>query len=746
MAGRRPRAPTPVVEERGKTHALAPEPGMPGKRPLAPTAWLPLVLVILAGLWRQGQALRLPFFADDYFFLDRVRGRSLLPALVSQDPLGNFVRPVGRQLYFWVISATGASPVAAHAVNLGLFLLILALLYAIASRLASSRAAVVAVGILALHYAADIPIRWASGSQDLLAAAGGLASLWLFLRGWRAASAGSLLLALLSKETVVLTPVVAALAARRPGEPWRRTATRAWPLFAVVTLWALFWFAAMRPSGMSKLSVGPLSVVAALAHLPQVLVGAEWRAGGRLYFPDSPASLVPVFLVACALLLAWADTRRTGAEPAAEKRPPSRGDTRSASRGEGQPAARTEGRPSSRTDALPGSPARRAPSPARDPAIALGAVWALAGALPVTVVAWTWSNYYYLFALCGLALLLGTLLARAHRVLGLAVLVGLAWGSEVGRNLDEFATAPGAWTHQSHLSRYYIDRGMAHLDRYLASMRRARPTVPPHSIIFFADIPAQVGWQAGDGPLVRWAYHDSTLQSHYLSMFSFELASRGPVFVFRAVGDSLEDLTPRPVLMRELAMSFLTGENLSSARDALRLDLVQHPADPMAEYWLGWTTLALGDTSEAVIHLTRGGCSLEGGPSPELLQAEARLAAGDTLGTERLLGLAVARHALDPGTHAALAEFELKRMVASPYGLIEAFAARLLAPQHPLCWRRWGFVQYFWGHHDEAGESLARYFALAGPAAAGDREAIELAGVIRRSLPGGELAQRAIHR
>ena len=701
MAGRGPQAHTPVAEERGKARAPAPEPGMTGKRPLAPAAWLPLALVILAGLWRQGQALRLPFFADDYFFLDQVRGRSLLPALVSQDPLGNFVRPVGRQLYFWLITATGASPVAAHAVNLALFLLILVLLYAIARRLASFRAAVVAAGILALHYAADIPVRWASGSQDLLATAGGLASLWLFLHGWRAASAGSLLLALLSKETVVLTPVVAALAARRPGEPWRRTASRAWPLFAVVVLWALFWFATMRPSGMGKLSVGPLSLVAALAHLPQVLVGAEWRAGGKFYFLDSPVSLVPAFLVVCALLLAWGHSGRTEARP---------------------------------------------PSPARDPAIGLGAVWALAGALPVTVVAWTWSNYYYLFALCGVALLLGALLARAHRALGLVVLVGLAWGSEIGRSLDEFATAPGAWTHQSHLSRYYIDRGMAHLDRYLASMRRARPALPPHSIIFFGDIPAQVGWQAGDGPLVRWAYRDSTLQSHYLSMFSFELASRGPVFVFRAVGDSLEDLTSRPVLMRELAMSFLTGENLSSARDALRLDLIQHPADPMAEYWLGWTMLALGDTSAAALHLTQAGCSLEAGPSPELQEAGARLAAGDTLGTERLLGLAVARHALDPGTHAALAEFELRRMVASPYGLIEALAARLLAPQDASCWRRWGFVQYFWGHHDEAGQSLAHYFALAGPAAAGDREAVELADVIRRSLPGSELAQRAIHR
>ena len=69
----------------------APGPAFPA---LAPVGALALVLV--AGAWLQISALRLPFFADDYLFLDQIRGRSLWAALTSPDPLRNFWRPVGR--------------------------------------------------------------------------------------------------------------------------------------------------------------------------------------------------------------------------------------------------------------------------------------------------------------------------------------------------------------------------------------------------------------------------------------------------------------------------------------------------------------------------------------------------------------------------------------------------------------------------------------------------------------------------
>ena len=683
-------------------------------------AWAPLALVLLAGLWRQGGALRLPFFADDYFFLDSVRHRSLLAALVSPDALGNFVRPVSRQLYWWAVSVTGASPLVAHAINLALFLAILALLFAVVRRLASTRAAAIAAGLLAVHYAIDIPVRWASGSQDLLAAAGGLAALWLFLRGWRFASAGALLLALLSKETVVLAPAVAALAARRAGEPWRRTISRAWPLAAAVAIWAAFWRVSMRPSAVGQLSAGPLSVLAALAHLGQVLIGVEWRAGESLVPRISIVFLAPLALTACAALIAFQTPRRP--KPVA--------DHASASRH------------------AQSSPA---PAPAVIPSpravLAVGIVWMIAGALPVTAVAPIWSNYYYLFALCGAGLVAGALLARTRAAIAVAVLVALALGSEVGRKLDEFATAPGAWTIESHLTRYYIDRGMAHAGRYLASLRRQRPDLPPRSVIFFAEIPAQLGWQAADGPLVRWAYRDSSLRSYYLSGFTYARASRRPLFVFQASGDTLRDITSHPLLMIELAMNFLAGERYDTARDALRLALDRNAHDEMAAYCMGWVQWATGDSTGAMRRLESVGCVADTGPSPELRDAGRRLAAGDSAGAEKILQQAVATHALDPRAHVALCELEaLRYHMGGPYVLIEAFAAHLLAPGDALSWRRWGFVQEYWGRDPEALRSLERYFALGGARAAGDRVAHDLAESIRRGLPGGDIAQSFVRR
>lgn len=69
---------------------------------------------------------------------------------------------------------------------------------------------------------ADVPVRWVSGSQDLIAMLCACAAILLFVDG-RALLAGvSLLLALLSKETVALTPVIAMMAGESDGAnaPW----------------------------------------------------------------------------------------------------------------------------------------------------------------------------------------------------------------------------------------------------------------------------------------------------------------------------------------------------------------------------------------------------------------------------------------------------------------------------------------------------------------------------------------------
>src|SRR5215470_3427343 len=267
--------------------------------------WAILGLILTSALVLHGAAVRVPFFADDYLFLDQVRHRPLVTVLTERDPLGNFFRPAGRQLHFWTLSyLTRESPLAFHAVNVALFLAAVAILFLLARRLAGIRAAVVASSVLALHYAADVPIRWASGSQELWALTGTLATVLLYVSGRKTGAAPVFLFALLSKETVLLAPAVAIVADRAPGESWRAATRRAWPLGAAVAAWAALWVATRHQhAAVAAQGLSPLSPFAALVHLVQVTVGLEWIAGALMKnFAVQPPWLA---LAPVALAITW---------------------------------------------------------------------------------------------------------------------------------------------------------------------------------------------------------------------------------------------------------------------------------------------------------------------------------------------------------------------------------------------------------------------------------------------------------
>ena len=128
-----------------------------------------LGLTVLAALVLNLPALRTPFFADDYLFLDQVRHKSLIEALRTPDPLSNFYRPVSRQLYFWIIAgASNESPKAFHVAGLACFVALLVLLFGLARRMAGTYAATFATALVALHYTGDVPVRWAPKCRQLL--------------------------------------------------------------------------------------------------------------------------------------------------------------------------------------------------------------------------------------------------------------------------------------------------------------------------------------------------------------------------------------------------------------------------------------------------------------------------------------------------------------------------------------------------------------------------------------------------
>lgn len=639
-------------------------------------------------------ALGTQFFADDFLFLDQVRDRSLWDAIRTPDPLSNYFRPVSRQLYFWTIAGlTHESPLAFRIGNLATLLAAIVLLGFLVRRLAGRRAACIAAGCFALHYAADVPVRWACGSQELLAVMGAVAAILLHVTGRRRSAGLAMLGGAFSKEVVLLTPLIATFADHAPGEPWRGTLRRAWPLAAAVAVWAIV-FVAMPHRRVAQATEVEFSVVqspfAALAHLLQVVPGIEWLPGRFGAVPRELPPLLPTLAVLVAVAIAW--------------------------RGAGAAAAQ-QGRH----------------------ALRVAAVWILLGTVPVAAVALQWSSYYYLFAVAGVALALGVVLSRAPAWAACGALVLLAWGSANARALGDFGTGRNPWTPVSHINRTFIERANRISARYLASLRRAYPRLPRGSVLFFAGLQSNIGFQRANGPLLRWAYRDSSLRSYFLNEFSSQTIRSRPLFFFVGAGDSLAEMERGDDLFMRIAYGMIVSGQARGARDALDLARQQRPGDLRPAYWQSWLTRALGDTAAADRQLAALGFPRDSGARSPSDQARssvlAHVAGRDTAGAIGLARRIVWENVHDAGAHGLLADLLLVRSPDDADGAIEALAARVLAPGEPYGWRRWAVIQGTKQRYLDALASFDRYFKLGGEAAAADAEAHAWVERVRGLLP-----------
>jgi hypothetical protein len=660
--------------------------------PLAVFALIAAAIVVL-----QIPGLPRTFFADDFLFLDQVRSRTLFESLQVADPLSNFYRPVSRQIYFWILSTfTNESGLAFHVSNLFFFVVLVGVFYLVARRLAGTVAATIGTAFLALHYSGDVPVRWACGSQELLSVGGALAALYFHLGGRRFVAAGFLAVAALSKEIVLLTPLIAAIADRRPGESIVSSARRAWPLGIGVAVWAGVWLLAphTRQAAGTEVEFHPWGPVSTYLHLFQVFLGVEARQGEMWRLPRVGPPIVPLVLAAAAVFFARGERRQREEEA--------------------KPVGNNHRH-----------------------AILTGILWALLATVPIIAVAVLWSAYYYLYAMCGAALALGAALSRVPRPWAVAAVAVLAWGSASARHLDEFTSARNPWSAMSHINRFYIERATRICEGYLEDLRGIHPEFPKRSTLFFAGLKPNVAFQVADGPLIRWAYRDSSLRSYYLTGFSRDKASRGPNYFFISQGDSIFEMADGEDRMLRISMGMLVSDWPPGARDALALELEQSPQNQRARYWSAWASFALEKPEEGKQALTTAGYTLDAGPSPEYTTALRSLSTGDTLGALAIARDGVQRHALDPAMHGLFADLILIRDADDPDGAVEALAARVLAPDEANAWRRWGMVQARKQRYLEALNSFEKYFALAGPAGENDTEAKQWTDAIRRVLPGG---------
>lgn len=626
--------------------------------PRLPWAALAVAFLALTGLY--WDAIHTPFLNDDFLFLEEARTRSLSASLSDLGSLGNYFRPLSRQIYFAVLTPiANGHPLVFHLVNYALFLGALVL---VADLLASlmPRAGVLAGTIyFALLPLQRVNLMWVSCSQDLLALAGALGALALHRRDRILPALACAAVAFTSKETALALPLgLAAWDRFVAGRETRDVVRRVAPVTVLALVWTAIAFTMRaRHAAAQPLDFHPLAFAAGFAHLFQSLLGLEHPSGfGAALAANGPALLPLVILASLALFYA---PRRSGASA------------------ETQTAAGTA--------TVPG-PVRAEASPgARRGLVTFAVLWLIAFAIPAGPVASGWSSYYYTLAAVGAALLFGLAFSRGDRWTWFALTAGLLWWHAAGSNSQAFAVSERRWVWTSHLTPFYFQRAALLTDSLSRELRRVVPDPEPHTRFFFASLPPWAGFQMGNGALIRSLYRDTTLASHFYSQFSDSTAGELPArFLFwdgrKLI--SLYEKTRDPWF--QVGSDLLLLDRPAGARHAFLRGLSSGGERMDLLYWLGWAELWTGRRDRAEATWTMFGAIDDSlAWRAHLRAAHNSLVERDTLESRRHLISAIEYGMGRPDAHAVLGEL-IMNSPHSPnlkYGLMELKVAAWLNPK-----------------------------------------------------------------
>ncbi len=239
--------------------------------------WLLLLLVIPAALlW----TLSIPLVSDDFvhigyalhFTPDKIIGLFTIPAG------DHFFRPLGYLSYALDARWAGNSPALWHLATLLIHFANCALVYLLARRTGLTRffAATAAV-IFGIHGSRPEAVTWIACRFDLLATFFVLATLILFLRGNRWIALATAFLALISKESAYVLPVLLLLIT--PWPQWRRVAP-----FAALTgaVFAYRWHLLSGIGGYQTAAHTPAILAFNFLRTANALLLRLWAA---LFFP-----------------------------------------------------------------------------------------------------------------------------------------------------------------------------------------------------------------------------------------------------------------------------------------------------------------------------------------------------------------------------------------------------------------------------------------------------------------------------
>lgn len=609
-----------------------------------------LLLAGLAALY--ASALGSGFINDDYLFLEAVRRHGLVGALTEPGGLGNYFRPLSRELWFAVVAPlTGGDALGFHVAQFALFAVALLLLADLLSVFAPARARALAPAVLAglLWYAVlpfqRVNLTWVSCAQDLLALVGVLGALAFWRRGRFLPALLAYAAAVLAKESALPLPGALFLwSCCIDRMPARRAFVRVLPFGLALVPWAAGeWLLRTHSASATRFVFDGPSLAAALAHMLQSLAGVEHAAGWLRSWADARPSVIAFALMAAAAV--WLPDR----PPATES-------------------------------------SERAPVPTRR-VVGFAAGWLACFALPVWPVAYFWSGYYYTLAAVGGAVLVTLVASRVARWTWIALAGALLWWHAAGISSPAFALRDDPWTWTSHFTPFYLDRAAALSREMRASLTRSLPRVSQGTRFFFATLPPWAGFQLGNGPSIRQLYKDDSLESHFYSEFSDSTAGRHACRFLFWNGVEFEHLYGNAAdPFFQVGTDLLLLDKPEGAAWAFRRGLESGGERLDHWYWLGWASLWSGhralaerawqewgahdDTTARVLWLRKAKGSLED---------------RDTLQARRQLVEAVRCGMGHPEAHAMLGL--LLGRVNSKYALLETKVAADLNPDDWLARR-----------------------------------------------------------
>jgi hypothetical protein len=233
-----------------------------------------------------------PFVADDYSHIANglLATPSYLLSVLHVPPADRFFRPFGLTAYAAQAQLWGKNRIAWHAASLLLHLLNSVLVYVLAKERGSRRWPALAAGLFfMLCGARPEAVAWIGAQFDLWATLFfllALLALGRFLktgdRRWEATELGALLLALLSKESAYVFPLVVGLMLWIDGVRGRKFLRALWPSVAITTVvFAYRWMVLQGIGGYRMVgtgkpffySVSPFRTgKALLLRLPAILV------------------------------------------------------------------------------------------------------------------------------------------------------------------------------------------------------------------------------------------------------------------------------------------------------------------------------------------------------------------------------------------------------------------------------------------------------------------------------------------